>query len=130
MDDLTAFVTARLDEDEANASGALALWADTHFTINPASLVIVGYHRSRHPARALREVSAKRAILALHAVELSKQEWLAGPEEIAAGQRPIYWKDEHACVLCGWCEQSACLTVRHLALAWSDHPDYDPKWTP
>jgi len=29
--------------EHANASNALALWPDTHFTIDPGSLVIVGF---------------------------------------------------------------------------------------
>jgi hypothetical protein len=60
---LIGFLSARLDEDEANARAAQSLWPDTHFTISPGSLVLVEFHRRHVPARVLREVEAKRRML-------------------------------------------------------------------
>ncbi len=66
-------------------------------------------HIARHdPARVLREVAAKRKILTLHSP----------------------WEDSGDCSACGDVPQVCypCETLRALAAAWSDHPDYDPAW--
>lgn len=85
--DLAEFVHARLAEDAERA-------------------------RTLH---ALREVEAKRAILAEHK-----------PYEIVDGY-PV----------CGRCMRlddrwrflpAPCPTLRHLAAVWSDHPDFQPEW--
>jgi hypothetical protein len=101
MDDLIAFIKARLDEDEANGRHALALWPSTHFTIDPGSLVIVEFHRRHDPDRDLREIAAKRAILAM-------DDDSEGYAYSVAVSRAIV----------------------HLAAAWSDHPDYRAEWAP
>jgi hypothetical protein len=64
----------------------------------------------RHP-RALREVEAKRAIIAGYAL-VSKDD---GPGE------PEY--------AYGWAEGLG-MAVRALAAVYRDHPDYDPAWAP
>jgi hypothetical protein len=110
VSDLAEFLRVRLDEDEANAGNALAQWPDTHFTINPGSLVIVEFHRRRHPARVLREVEAKRAILTLHAGSVDHD----------------YPQEAPVCGTCG--EWGPCETLRALSPVYSDHPDYDPVW--
>jgi hypothetical protein len=70
-DDLISFVRARLDEDEAAARDAAPFYADRDLV---AEMVEEGFdaevpeHAQRHdPARALREVAAKRAILVMYA---------------------------------------------------------------
>jgi Family of unknown function (DUF6221) len=92
-----AFLAARLDEDEAAAE----TWRE-------------------HDLRPLREVEAKRAILAEH----------------QPGEYDRYGRVEVACRVCvtgheAYMDDDApdpwpCLTVRHLAGVYSDHPDYDP----
>src|SRR6266550_3786728 len=76
MDDLVAFVTARLDEDEAAARESyyegqrwlteeegVYRWPDDEL-VHTADRKADARHIARHdPARALREVEAKRAIL-------------------------------------------------------------------
>ena len=69
-------------------------------------------------ARRLREVEAKRAILAVHQPNLS-----------AYGERPC-------CSAC-WPEPKIgthpvwpCSTVRALTAVYIDHPDYDRAWAP
>lgn len=130
--DLAAFVTARLGEDEAAAKAAqlrhAGPWSHADNPDSPlpvaASLydsrdesvgVIRGSylaaHIARHdPARVLREVAAKRAILAAWQESLTIQDGYreVGYEE---GRREAQERD-----------------VRHLAAAWGDHPDYDPEW--
>ena len=76
-------------------------------------------HIVRHdPARALREVTFKRAIMAEHHAELI--------EVINQDQ------DERSGDFCAECdlEQFPCPTVRLLAAAYSDHPGYCQEWVP
>ena len=65
MDDLAAFLTARLDEDEARARAALEEWHDegTRHEWEDLPDASFAHARSFDPARVLREVEAKRAIL-------------------------------------------------------------------
>ncbi len=76
-------------------------------------------HIARHdPARVLREVEAKRAILAAHPrVESLFTECgtCHESEEGWAATVPVQWP---------------CSTVRHVAAVWSDHPDYRAEWKP
>lgn len=119
MDDLVAFVTARLDEDEAQireSENYLDTWC-----------ALSGLHLD--PARALREVAAIRAILAMHA---PVPFW---------GNRPPPLRDrtpENA--VSSYCEcqcpdgvilgKYPCDTARLLAAVWGDHPDYRSEWKP
>jgi Family of unknown function (DUF6221) len=111
---LAEFLAARLDEDERNARDALALWPDTHFTVDPGSLVIVGFHRRHDPGRVLREVAAKRAILDRH-VSAAR----------TSSRSP-------ACRECDDELRGAwpCPTIRHLASVYSGHPGYRQEWKP
>lgn len=114
MDDLAAFIEARLDEDEAapdvHAEGcALHAWLRN----DVPSACDCGY-----PARVLREVAAKRAILERHA-----------PHQPAFGG-----------LACNWCSEDVddrpsvakepwpCDDIRAIAAVWSDHPDYRAEW--
>ncbi len=116
--DLTGFLTARLDEDEHWAHMAEAGWppenalaasADPeHYPlmatdITPSKATFIRRHG---PARVLREVEAKRKILA--ECDLLAKVGIAYPDE--AGPN------------------SAALILRALAAIYSDHPDYDPAW--
>jgi hypothetical protein len=66
-----------------------------------------GEHIARHdPARALAEIAAKRAILATH--------------------DPVDPCDAHDVSL----QSIPCDTVRHLAVVYAGHPDYDETWRP
>ena len=97
---LTEFLTARLDEDEAAAKrfAGKQVW-DQIANGGPVP-----------DPRPLREVDAKRKILAAHAVY-------------------EMYHDEY-CSSCGDVPQVAypCATVLALAAVWSDHPDYDKGW--
>jgi hypothetical protein len=65
----------------------------------------------------LREVAAKRAILALHQ---ECPEWRGTCETCLSDRR------EYAEL---WCPDDwPCATLRALAAVYSDHPDYDSEW--
>jgi len=121
--DLTEFLAARLDETERNAREAQAQWADTHFMIDPGSLVIVGFHRRHDPARVLREVEAGRKILAdLPAYSKQRRDL-----------RDHVYLPENASYHSGHADgtdDAAYYVLRRLAAVWSDHPDYDEAWRP
>lgn len=139
MDDLIAFVTARLDEDEAAAKGcSLENWKasgpmPSSGYIGPADWYLVGrvnahegkllatgldihdpehrclIHAARHdPARVLREVEAKRAIVGWHV--------------------PVKDCEPPQCIIC--LEYVPCRTLSALAAVYSGHPDYRQEWKP
>ena len=118
--DITEFVKARLDEDEAAAKAALESEWFAHVTEFASAnhydtfgdLAVEywqwfpgeadGVHVAHHdPARVLREVAAKRAILAL----------------ADAGEGYAY-------------SVAMERVVVQLAAVYSDHPDYRAEWRP
>lgn len=116
---LPEFLAARLHEDEAtaNAVGALVEWS-----FNAKMPMAVAEHIARQdPARALRDVEAKRAILDRHRRQ-AQDRW--NDQRVIGEGTPF----------CGWCsdrEEQAdwpCPDVLDLAAVWSDHPGYDPSW--
>ena len=99
---LAEFIAARLDEDEAAAK------ADSiYFGPYPQSVGEFEGWLVIQEERVLREVAAKRAILALAAVE------------VAYGREVDYDVRDALDVV-----------LRHLAAVWSDHPDYRQEWKP
>ena len=129
---LTEFLTARLDEDEAEAlyvtgdyahhatewkcwsTGVLdtgAPWPDGSHALGDGPLV---YHIIRwDPARVLAEVAAKRAIL----------------ERVDDQEQPLsdgHWEstgyDEY------WVADREPELLRLLAQPYASHPDFDPAW--
>ena len=106
--DLIAFITARLDEDEAAAKAAWGVEWDWRYVARPFGerpSIAHTVHIARHdPARVLREVEAKRAMLA----ELTR--W---PFDYRPG-----------------CNDPIRLFVHLLAAPYSDHPDYQQEWKP
>lgn len=136
---LRAFIEARLADDERMANeaasgrswGNLAIgprWvtacADCSGSVEDADSggTIVhdegmptaeqAQHIARHdPARVLREVAAKRAILALI-------ERVEGLENLIDGEWPIGWPTDYP----------SMELLPLLAAAYVDHPDYRPEW--
>jgi Family of unknown function (DUF6221) len=125
VDDLIAFVRARLDEDEAaaravedNSEPWPGQWeADGNYALrthNGWVLATAGTpggefrpgvlaHIARHdPARALRDVAADRLILAVYVLQ---------------NEDPGYLKGLKYAIAC-------------RAERFSDHPDYRPEWRP
>ena len=124
--DLIAFLNARLDEDEAAAKGAAGdVWEyrDTWVWCGPfevadifggADMEEIGGHIARHdPARVLREVTAKRAIVTRYAAVRRA----FGDRE--GGLWPDVTRRE---------KSHAYATLCDLAGIWSDHPDYRDEW--
>ena len=117
--DPAEFLQARLDEDEARAKKAQDEWNAEYAMYEWEDLPdeVFAHARTHDPARVLREVEAKRAIL-----ELAKEasglddtvdaEFRSGPRDTASEP---YVGDR---------------ILRALATVYRDHPDYDPAWTP
>jgi hypothetical protein len=148
MDDLAAFIEARLAEDEAMAKAAAAdvnrlagraNWTsearmvtdaeDPDWAIADLSPFVDDECLARHiachdPARVLREVAAKRAIAAEHQPRRVGQSltWCGRCHQVIRDAR----EDEDPCGPFDW----PCPTMRALAAAWSDHPDYRAGWAP
>lgn len=75
-------------------------------------------HIARHdPARVLREVAAKRALLGAHCTDPT----YGGTECLGCHAN---FQEEH------WTQDiNECPTLRAIASVHSDHPDYDPAWS-
>jgi hypothetical protein len=114
VDELVQWLTAQLDEDQQAAEEALKRTTTTRRriggqwvedTVQPPE-----WRRSAwSPARVLREIDAKRRILAEHALN----GWV--------------------CTTCdnGEVEQVfPCPTLRILALPYADRPDFQEAWRP
>lgn len=117
MDDLIAFVNARLDEDEAAAKAARGVEWDWRYVAQPFGerpSIAHTVHIARHdPERVLREVAAKRAILAAYEQE---------------GAQPIHRPDPEVLTLIEARLDAYEDAVLALAAIWSDHPDYRQEW--
>ena len=141
MDDLIAFLTARVDDAErcvysegdppngviawltyrepdgsmsyttvAHGRTAAGPWtAGGRELAPPASVLVV-----HDPARVLREVEAKRRILARYEDCLARMEDPAYPQSVAADQAREY-ED---------------FVLPNLAAVYSDHADFRSEWTP
>jgi len=129
--DLVAFLKARLDSDEAYARNAFRphgdegpkngpewheIWSGT-VECGPGGEHIATFdsqlsrHIERHdPARVLREIESKRAILAAHA--------------------DYARNNPHDCIRSAYLERETfCWVIQQLAAAFSDHKDYNPAWS-
>ncbi|MCX4575638.1 DUF6221 family protein [Streptomyces sp. NBC_01571] len=131
MDELIEWYGAQLDEDEriANEAGGqrgqwrLATPLDDA-ELGDASWLRPPYlrHVERHdPARVLREVEAKRQILALHVPTPHQDEGDMWP-----GCTTCSWRDEMEALRVRY----PCKTVRLLALPYADRPGYREEWRP
>jgi hypothetical protein len=119
--DVVEFLRARLDEDDRLARSALAetpveSGRETRYPY-PERLATC-MHNGRHgPARVLREVEAKRAILAAWASAESRRppkgEWYEYAQGIGDGRADAL-RD----------------AVKILAAVYGDHPDYRQEWKP
>lgn len=131
MDDLIAFAGARLDEDEAQANAMEHVTAESELYACPAtrSEPLAGTDLewgeencdcglAERKGRALREVAAKRAILADCQRAMSKQREFSAAHVRHGSPFP----SPHA--------NLAFRTLLQLATVWSVHPGYRPEWTP
>ncbi|MBF8193274.1 hypothetical protein ITP53_47930 [Nonomuraea sp. K274] len=114
MDDLIAFLRARLDEDEQLAQAAdQGCWTNEYDEFRCRGGAEFEHLLHHSPARVLREVGAKRLVMAMH-----------------EGSHECSDLDDN----CLWVELRVCPTVKALALPYADHPDYHPdyreEWRP
>jgi hypothetical protein len=124
VDDLMAFVTARLDEDEEAYRHLTGQWGhapEEHmYACTDGCLEwardgdrLPNHHNSwmlvLDPARVLREVEAGRRILARH------QPDGFGCQYCADGGHNSDW---------------GCADLADLLARWADHPEYRPEWKP
>jgi hypothetical protein len=115
MDDLTAFIGDRLDEDERVARAGLEYdgKVDHRYHAGPGGELLGGislstYHYHYRPKRALRDAEAGRRVLERHR------------DCVPWGNGPC----EHA----GTTGEPPCPDMRDLLSRWSDHPDYRQEW--
>ena len=138
MSDLIEFLRARLNEDERAAVWAMqgpwrlhripadSAWqiTGTSGTHSVARIPDSGQNEGtvRHialhdPARVLREVEAKRAIVERH--------------QLGSWHSHVLDADVKTCRACGTPDEDwPCPDLRLLALPYSDHPDYREDWRP
>ena len=112
---LAGFLAARLDEDEAAAKAQAQRGTVVMYTDGEPTQAEAEYFATISPARVLREVEAKRKILAEHRID---PELLPGVCYRCRYGVPAHWESAD------W----PCPTLRALAAPYSDHPDYDPGW--
>ncbi|WP_037683058.1 DUF6221 family protein [Streptomyces griseus] len=130
VEDLANWLRAQLDEDERIARTAtLGPWVqsgigDYGWTVDfgrpgagvetadtEQGLADADFIAAHNPARVLREIDAKRQILALH--------------------RPYVAESGQACLGCaGGIEFERCPVVRLLALPYAGRPGYREEWRP
>ncbi|MEU7331399.1 DUF6221 family protein [Streptomyces parvus] len=131
MNDLVQFLRNQYDIEASAAENAAAeTGADWHYDSKSGYVLggrdhdmvatgsqdflepSAGAHIARHdPARVLREVEAKRRILAVH--------------------RPYVPEPDQACLGCaGGIQFQFCPVVRLLGLPYADHPEYRDAWRP
>ena len=138
LSEMADFLQARLDEDESAAREAAGL-TENWVADRPALGVVLvdgeplieGHitglteHIARHdPARVLREVKAKRAIVAMHRLVFEDYRDGDGMERSSAD-----------CAKCGTdgrytSDTYPCNTLRQIAAVYSDHPSYREEWKP
>jgi Family of unknown function (DUF6221) len=112
MQELAAFIEARLDEDEATAKLAEH---DLAARAGPVGLpdTAVAAHFARHaPARVLREIAGKRQIVNLYRRCAAKG---------GTGDIPVpmdYMVD------------GLKFSLRRIGETWDDHPDFRAEWVP
>jgi hypothetical protein len=111
---LRAFIEARIAEDESDADG-YHRYEGGGSVLTCDHVTAAGYDHCtcEHPARLLREVAAKRAILTEH----------------TTGDTAEFEGRASTIAYCPICSDSDCLTLRALASVWSDHDQYRTEWS-
>jgi hypothetical protein len=122
-DDLIAFLTARLDEDDQRARKLLCRAQNVSLELQEPKLLgrhIPGWDSwgdvEKLCERALRKVEAAQAILAEH----------EGPccvKTVECGEVAAWYG-------AGSPKPDPCLTLRILAAIWQDHAGYRQEWAP
>jgi hypothetical protein len=140
MNDLVEFLRARFNEDEQGARDAFSGQADPEngwgaerpegyrqMAITPHVGIIHEAVQADHivrwnPARVLREVEAKRRIIAEHQIVPGPPQPPGGPDY---GCKTCHDHSEYGVGGFGY-----CTTLRLLALPYADHPEFREEWKP
>ncbi|MFE0103676.1 DUF6221 family protein [Streptomyces sp. NPDC059009] len=128
MDDLAQWLGRQLDEDARNASSWHTLDCDIHAYLqgdaDSVKATMSMFHAAPGavcdcdvPARVLREIDAKRRIIAEHATGRPTME-----AHGLARATTRTWDEE--------ANEANCLTLRLLALPYSDRGGYKKRWRP
>ncbi|MEU8136092.1 DUF6221 family protein [Streptodolium elevatio] len=142
-DDLVAWLTEQLDHDQRIAEStrqASPSWqnfdmdGELRDDVNAGTVCIAGdadrAHIALHdPARVLREIAAKKAIIKAHGPHLLYHQVV---KDYDGSQRL------GTLVRCRSCEPPQeitrdtwpCPTLRHMAAVYADRPGYDESWRP
>ncbi|HET9969884.1 MAG TPA: DUF6221 family protein [Streptosporangiaceae bacterium] len=137
MSDLTAFLSARLDEDEAAAKAATGTAWAWEATGDKDSSWAVGHVESEDGRPLSGEIEHGQGIV-IDGVCESINGNLADAAHIArhdpdralrevAFKRSILGQYRTAA---GWSSDNWSLSLRLFAAVWSDHPDYRAEWKP
>lgn len=117
MTDIVAFLTARLDEDERTARAVRREdWADFDGWAELGTDV-KAHSWAHSPASVLRDVAAKREIIRAH----EKFGLEAALVEHKGYDALNYHRNQAVAYALN-------VVLRYLALAYDNHPDYDPAW--
>lgn len=149
MDDIVAFIEARLGEDEAVAAAAFnsqSMWQnnsktwEAHDTGNvylpsdPHPFVVgswdsdlheIGIHIARHdPARVLRQVAAMRKIVERYELLSKRLDQFRRQALNGTFSERDRFRRHTTGIRCN----EARKTVKAFASVWSDHEDYREEW--
>lgn len=112
MEEILVFIRARLDEIQGHSEqaqaivGATAPWWEAKSLKSVMTSADARHVEFHSPERVLADIAAKRALLDVYAH--ADRTW-----DIVGGGFLVVEK-----------------AVRQLAAVWSDHPAYDPTWSP
>jgi hypothetical protein len=121
MNDLVRFIEARLDEEADLArrcdGDGCGEWSARGDTVDFCQVDLAGFHPTialhvalHDPARVLREIEAKRRVLARHTLSL------------AVGDPELPWDEHDDCQFDG--DPWPCGDLLDLASPYADHPDF------
>ncbi|MFF7329615.1 DUF6221 family protein [Streptomyces sp. NPDC008150] len=141
MDDLVAWLSAQIDEDERIARAATPgpwVWSREfvtppgyhHRTVGPLEPGDSAHIAAHDPARVLREIAAKRAVLARYVKSVdSVRELDALRDHLKAKGMDLFMTDTELGSVIQ--QRDALLGVlRLLALPYADRPGYRDEWRP
>lgn len=142
-DEIEEFLTARFDEDDLTARDPVEHLIDGgDHGMDFSAMPEWARHHVLHwtPDRVIREVEAKRQILALHPHTTQREEHTETEFRHSYGphwEKRLKHLDEFYCERChiedGVIEGDGgrpCETLRLLALPYVDHPDFCEEWRP
>jgi hypothetical protein len=119
MDDLLAFLRARLDEDERLAQRAEPVFDAHSWKLDEVQHdyydELAPHIARQSPARTLREVEAMRRIIESYVTAQAKADRLVGEDDTVEAGR-------------AWRSGALLEVLRVLALPYADHEDYRKEW--